>query len=161
MEYVPTFDRPFPWRAAALAACAVAVAELAALLALAGARLFHVHHPTASAPAATTPAGPVTKTGVHPLRPRSRVSVLVLNGNGVSGAAGTEAARILAHGYRHAVPADASSTYAQSVVLFRPGWQREAKRLATDVGVSTATPLDVRLPRSDRGYQVVLILGAN
>jgi hypothetical protein len=23
------------------------------------------------------------------------------------------------------------------------------------------TPLDVRLPRSDRGYQVVLILGAN
>jgi hypothetical protein len=161
VEYVPTFDRPFPWRAAALAACAVAVAELAALLALAGARLFHVRHATAAPPTATTPAGHATTSAVHPLRPRSGVSVLVLNGNGVSGAAGAEAAQILARGYHHAVAADASTTYAQSVVLFRPGWQREAQRLARDVGVRAATPLDVRLPGSDRGYQVVLILGAN
>lgn len=108
-----------------------------------------------------TPARHVTKTVVRPLRPRSRVSVLVLNGNGVSGAAGTEAAQLLARGYRHAAPSDAPSTYAQSVVLFRPGWQREAQRLALDAGIRAATPLDVRLPRSDRGYQVVLILGAN
>ena len=89
------------------------------------------------------------------------MSVLVLNGNGVSGAAGTEAAQLLARGYRHAAPSDAPSTYAQSVVLFRPGWQREAQRLALDAGIRAATPLDVRLPRSDRGYQVVLILGTN
>lgn len=161
MEHVPTLDRPFPWRAAALAACAVALAELTALLALAGIRLFHVHHATTSPPAATTPADRASDTAVQPLRPRSRISVLVLNGNGVSGAAGTEATQLLARGYRHAVPADASNTYAQSVVLFRPGWQREAQRLARDVGVRTATRLDVRLPDSDRGYQVVLILGAN
>jgi hypothetical protein len=160
VEYAPILDRPFPWRAAALAACAVAVAELAALLALAGARVFHVHHATTSPSVATTPERPVAKPTVHQPRPRSRISVLVLNGNGVTGAAGTEAARILAHGYRHAVPADAASTYAQSVVLFRPGWQSEGQRLARDVGVRTATPLDVRLPRSDSGYQVVLILGA-
>src|SRR5256885_9393047 len=48
----------------------------------------------------TTPAGPATKTVVHPLRSRSRVSALVLNGNGVSGAAGTEATQLLARGYR-------------------------------------------------------------
>jgi hypothetical protein len=34
--------------------------------------------------------------------------VLVLNGNGVSGAAGTEATSILARGYRHAIPSDAA-----------------------------------------------------
>jgi hypothetical protein len=161
VEHVQPFDRPFPWRAAALAAGAVALAELTALLGLAGAHLFHVHNVAGSRPSATTPAAPVTKPVVQPLRPRSRVSVLVLNGNGVSGAAGTEAAQVLARGYHHAVPADAPSTYAQSVVLFRPGWQREGLRLARDVGIRAVTPLDVRLPGSDRGYQVVLILGAN
>ena len=158
MEHVQAFDRPFPWRAAALAACAVALFELTALLALAGAHLFHVHHAAASRPATTTPAA---KAVVHPLRSRSRVSVLVLNGNGVSGAAGTEASQLLALGYRHAVPGDAPTSYAQSVVLFRPGWQREAQRLAGDVGIRAVTPLDVRLSGSERGTQVVVILGAN
>jgi LytR cell envelope-related transcriptional attenuator len=160
VEHVHPLDRPFPWRAAALAAAAVALFELTALLALAGARLFHVHHAAVQTqPAPAT--GRVSREHVQPLRPRSRISVLVLNGNGVSGAAGSEATQLLGKGYRHAVPSDAPSTYAQSVVLFRPGWQREAQRLARDAGIGAATPLDVRLPGSERGYQVVLILGAN
>jgi GrpB-like predicted nucleotidyltransferase (UPF0157 family) len=109
----------------------------------------------------TTAKHGVATTAVHPLRSRARVDVLVLNGNGVSGAAGTEATQLLARGYRHAVAADAPGSYAQSIVLFRPGWQREARRLAHDAGIRAVTPLDVRLPRSDRGDQVVLILGAN
>jgi hypothetical protein len=161
VQHVQPLNRPFPWRAAALAAGIVALVELTVLLALAGAHLFRVHHGAASPAAATKPAGPADRAVARPLRARSRISVLVLNGNGVSGAAGTEATQLLARGYRHAVPADASTTYAQSVVIFRPGWQREAERLARDVGIRAATPLDVRLPRSDRGYQVVLILGAN
>jgi LytR cell envelope-related transcriptional attenuator len=161
VEHVQPFNRPFPWRAAALAACVVALAELTALLALAGPHLFHVHRAAASQPSVTTPAGPATKTVVHPLWSRSRISVLVLNGNGISGAAGTEATQLLARGYDHAVPGDAPTTYAQSVVLFRPGWEREAQRLAHDVGIAAVTPLDVRLPGSERGYQVVFILGAN
>jgi len=160
VEHVHPLNRPFPWRAAALAAAAVALFELTALLALAGARLFHVHH--AAVPTRPTPGtGQVSREHVQLLRPRSRISVLVLNGNGVSGAAGAEATQLLRKGYRHAVPSDAPSTYAQSVVLFRPGWQREARRLARDAGIGAATPLDVRLPGSERGYQVVLILGAN
>ena len=160
MEHVHPLERPFPWRAAALAAAAVALVELTVLLALAGARLFHVHHAAVQTrPVPTT--GRVSREHVQPLRPRSRISVLVLNGNGVSGAAGSEATQLLRKGYRHAVPSDAPSTYARSVVVFRPGWQREAQRLARDVGIGAATPLDVRLPGSERGYQVVLILGAN
>ena len=158
MEHVHPLDRPFPWRAAALAAAAVALFELTALLALAGARLFHVHH----AAVQTQPVPGtrrVSREHVRPLRPRSRISVLVLNGNGVSGAAGAEATQLLRQGYRHAAPSDAPSTYARSIVLFRPGWQREAQRLARDAGIGAATPLDVRLPGSERGYQVVLILG--
>jgi hypothetical protein len=162
VQHVQPLNRPFPWRAAALAAGIVALVELTVLLALAGAHLFRVHHGATSLAAATKPVGgPPDKAVTRPLRARSRISVLVLNGNGVSGAAGTEATQLLARGYRHAVPADASTTYAQSVVLFQPGWQREAERLARDVGIQAATPLDVRLPGSERGYQVVLILGAN
>jgi hypothetical protein len=160
VEHVHPLGHPFPWRAAALAAAAVALAELTALLALAGIGLFHVHHPAVQ----TRPVpgtGRVSREHVRPLRSRSRISILVLNGNGVSGAAGAEATRLLRQGYRHAVPSDAPGTYAQSVVLFRPGWQREAQRLARDAGIGAATPLDVRLPASERGYQVVLILGAN
>ncbi|MFL5959511.1 MAG: LytR C-terminal domain-containing protein [Gaiellaceae bacterium] len=164
MEHIQRLERPFPWRAAALAAAAVALAELTALLALAGLRLFHVHHPTRT-PAERT--RPVAATGhgstghVHALRPRSRTSVLVLNGNGIAHAAGNEASQLLAHGYRHALPTDAPRTYASSVVLFRPGWEREARRLARDAEIRAVTPLDVRLPSADATYQLVVILGTN
>jgi hypothetical protein len=97
-----------------------------------------------------------------PLHPRSKTSVLVLNGNGVSGAAGTEASAILAHGYAHAIPTDAaSSTYARSLVLFRPGWQREARRLARDARIATVAPLDGRVASSYAHVPLVLVLGAN
>jgi hypothetical protein len=160
VEHVQPFDRPFPWRAAALAAAAVALAELTALLALAGVRLFHVHHP-ATTGATTARAATAGKPAAHPLRPRSRISVLVLNGNGVSGAAGTEASALLGAGYHHAIPADASQTYASSLVLYRRGWQGEAQRLARDVGIRSVAPLDGRLPSGDTAYRLVLILGAN
>jgi LytR cell envelope-related transcriptional attenuator len=97
-----------------------------------------------------------------PLRSRSRTSVLVLNGNGVSGAAGTEATAILSRGYAHAIPTDAqSSAYARSLVLFRPGWQREAERLARDAGIRAVAPLDGTVPPAYNRVPLVLILGAN
>ena len=93
---------------------------------------------------------------------RSRISVLVLNGNGVSGAAGTEATDILIRGYRHAIPTDAPNLdYARSLVLFRPGWQREAERLAQDARIRAVTPLDGRVAPEYAHVPLVLILGAN
>ena len=165
MEHVHPLDRPFPWRAAALAAAAVALAELTALLALTGARIFHVHH--TGAQTGTERTRPVATTGrgssghILPLRPRSRVSVLVLNGNGISGAAGTEASKLLADGYGRATAADAPQAYASSLALFRPGWEQEAKRLARDAGIRAVAPLDGRLDSSGARYRLVLILGGN
>jgi LytR cell envelope-related transcriptional attenuator len=164
VQHAQPFDRPFPWRAAALAACALALAELAALLALAGIRLVHVHHPVGTSPERTRP---VPGTGHGPngraiaLRARSKVSVVVLNGNGVQHAAGNEATRLLGLGYRRADATDASTRYASSLVLFRPGWEREARRLARDAGIRTVTPLDGRLPGAGGGHQLVVILGSN
>jgi hypothetical protein len=111
--------------------------------------------------ATTRTRGAARKPVVVPLRARSRLAVLVLNGNGIAHAAGEEATQLLARGYRSAYPTDAPSTYARSLVLFRPGSEGDAKRLARDVGIRTVSPLDGRLPRADARYQLVLILGAN
>lgn len=166
MEHVQTLDRPFPWRAAALVAGVLAFAELAGLLALAGVRLFPVHRAASATHATSTPAAVQTpKTSVthqQPLRARSRVSVLVLNGNGIAHAAGNEATALLRRGYRKTDAADAPSQgYARSLVLFRPGWEREAQRLAHDAGIRAVAPLDGRLVPTERSFQLVLILGSN
>jgi hypothetical protein len=96
------------------------------------------------------------------MRPRSRISVLVLNGNGLSGAAGGAATDLLAVGYRHAIPADAPNLdYARSLVLFRPGWQREAERLSRDARIPTVAPLDGRVAPKYAHVPLILILGAN
>jgi LytR cell envelope-related transcriptional attenuator len=88
--------------------------------------------------------------------------VLVLNGNGVGGAAGSAAASILARGYRHAVPMDAPNLdYVRSVILFRPGWGREAERLAHDARITTVAPLDGRIAPPYAHVPLVVILGAN
>lgn len=164
MEHVQPLQRSFPWRAAALLALGLAVLELAMLVSLEGRTLLH-HVQAAvqtrhSGTRPSTVAGHASSGPVVPLRPRSRVSVLVLNGNGVNGAAGHAATRLLHHGYRSATAADAPShDYATSLVLYRPGWQREAQRLARDAGARVVAPLDGRLPAGSKRYRLVLILG--
>jgi hypothetical protein len=153
VEHAQPLNRLFPWRTVALAASVVALG--------AGSVVALVERPTASAPApGSRPAqkGPA----LPPLRPRSRVSVLVLNGNGTSGVAGTTANRLLGGGYRLATATNAPNDgYATSLVLYRPGWEREAQRLARDARIKVVAPLDGRLPAGSSGDQLVLILGAN
>lgn len=173
MEHVQQLDRPFPWRAAALVAGALALAELVALLALAGVRLApdqrgaDAASPARALPGAThrAPARTPARTPAahaRPLQPRSRVSVLILNGNGVTHAAGDAAARLLARGYRRALPEDAPShDYARSLVLFAPGWQREGRRLGRDLGIRAVAPLDGMKPSQLRDSQLVVILGGS
>jgi LytR cell envelope-related transcriptional attenuator len=138
---------------------AALVTSVLALVAIGG--LLLLHRPKGARSAAGTRPVP-KRDAATPLRPRSRISVLVLNGNGISGVAGTEATDILARGYAHAIPTDAaSSDYARSLVLYRPGWQREAKRLARDARIATVAPLDGTVAPAYAHVPLVLILGAN
>jgi hypothetical protein len=153
VEHAQPFHRPIPWRLAILVAAALVLATLGGFV------LTHkqgLARPTArSGHARKGPALP-------PLRPRSRISVLVLNGNGLSGAAGSEATAILARGYAHAIPTDATQLdYPRSLVLFRPGWQGEAERLARDVRIPTVAPLDGTVAPTYAHVPLVVILGAN
>ena len=118
---------------------------LIALVTLAGWTLIH---------RVGTPAA--AQTEHEALKPRYAISVLVLNGNGRAGVAGTLADRLLAHGYRTASAADAQvKTYARSLILFRAGWAGEAARLGKDIGIRAVAPLDGRRSR----YPLVAILG--
>ena len=172
MQHAQQLPRPFPWRAATLVAVAVALAELVALIfsgALLLARSSH-HHAAATRTVTKTVAvrrprhvAPVKRVRVaaHPLRARSQVRVLVLNGNGRQGAAHIEAAHLQALGYPIGGAANATRhDYARSMVMFVPGWQKEAQRLAHDTRIRLVAPVDGVTAATLRGSRVVVLLGS-
>lgn len=178
MEHAPTLSSPSPWRTATIVVGALAAVELVALALLGGARLtqlvrplLHTHAAAAAAKAAPAhahaPVAHVTplrvpKIPTHPLLPRARVPVLILNGNGVSGAAATEAARIRSLGYAYPAARNAPRhDYARSMVLFVPGYLAEARRLARDARVGIVAPLDGIRRSALRGSKLVVILGGS
>jgi hypothetical protein len=98
----------------------------------------------------------------EPSRPtltRAQTKVLVLNANGITGAAATEASRARARGYKVSGTGNAPLTLGRSVVLYRPGHEPEGKRLARDEGIPIVGPLDGITPRQLHGAQVVIVLG--
>ena len=175
MEHAPNLSRSFPWRTATIVVGVLATVELVALALVGGARVTHLVRPllhphTAAAKAAAPPqrtaahVAPLHLPAVpsHPLLPRARVSVLVLNGNGVTGAATTEAARLQSFGYVVPAARDAARhDYARTMVLFRPGYAAEARRLARDAGIRLVSTVDGIRRSQLRGSQLVVILGGS
>jgi hypothetical protein len=163
-ERIPT---TFPWRAATLVVGAVAAAELVALIGIGAVRLAPTHakaapaakpHVTRTVAHVATIAAPPS----HPLRARTSVRVLILNGNGVQGAAATEAARLHASGYAIGGATNAlRHDYAQSMVLYVPGWIKEARRLAHDTGIRLVAPIDGMHGAALKGAHVIVILGSS
>jgi hypothetical protein len=92
-------------------------------------------------------------------RPRSRTVVLVLNGNGRTGAAASAASRVSARGYKVGAVTNAPQRVPRSVVMYRPGFAGEGRRLGKDLGVRLVTPLDGMRAGQLGGAHVVFILG--
>jgi hypothetical protein len=165
VQQVHYFPSSSLWRVATLVVGAVALVELVALLVVGGVRLAPSHH--AVTRSVSAPKAVAAKRSVHvplapshPLRPRGHVRVLVLNGNGVSGAAAEAAQRLDVEGYRIGGTTNAARhDYAKSMVMFVPGWAKEARRLARDAGVPLVTPLDGLKPAQLKGSKIVLLLG--
>jgi apolipoprotein N-acyltransferase len=164
-----------PWRAAAMIATAVAVIELFLLLLIGfvvGAKAFGDKTEAATVAAikrqvpqtATTSAqdGKPAAQGKHKehaLLPRGRTSVVVLNGNGIPGAAATTADT--AHNLHYVITAtgNAPSTFSRSVVMFRPGYKPAAQRLAKDMSIKHVTPLDGITKGDLQGAQLAVVIG--
>ena len=151
-----------PWRRATIAVSAVAAVELL-LLTIVGIALFGkplLHHFQSSAASAATPPRHVAKAApAKAVLPRSEVEVMVLNGNGQAGAAHAAADRVQAKGYLLGNVGNAPRIMPHSLVMFRPGYAGEARRLARDLHVRIVRPLDGMRPSQLLGAHLVLILG--
>ncbi|MGH2936171.1 MAG: LytR C-terminal domain-containing protein [Gaiellaceae bacterium] len=182
MASVEQYSDPFPWRTATLVASVVAFVELVGLIAVGALLIAHPfrHHKAGAATVTTAapaivrhPTAPVRQTlpvpakdrvaatPSHPLRPRANVRVLVLNANGVAGAAHAEAARLGALGYSIGGAANAPSHhYAQSMVMYVPGYAKEARRLGHEAGIRMVAPVDGLQHSALMASKLVVLLGS-
>lgn len=155
-----------PWRTRALVAAAVAALELVVLLVLAIALVSKPlsRHVEKQAAAKALAPGVPKRQVQRPERPtltRGETSVLVLNGNGQSGAAGAEAARIRGLGYLVGGVGNAPNAgYTRSLVMYRKGYRAEAVRLAHDARIAIVTPLDGLRAAQLMGAHIALVVGA-
>lgn len=161
-----------PWRTAAYAAVAVAALELLLLLVIGGGKLagyvsdrvqLAAKESMVVASGDSTRAAPATRSKQTPPAlakvPRSKTIVMVLNGNGRTGAAAAAASRVQARGYRIGTVTNAPRMVPKSIVMYRPGFAGEGKRLGKDLGVGLVTPLDgMRAGALGRAH-VVFVLG--
>jgi hypothetical protein len=164
-----------PWRTAAVVAVGVAAVEFFILIVVGlvfGAKLMtdkaetiiaQTHETRSeSAPSATdgnTPAQPRATAAAAEL-PRSRTSVIVLNGNGIPAAAAIASEKVRKFHYIIAGTGNAPRTdFQRSLVMFRPGFEGEAKRLAKDLKVKRVAPLDGVRKRDLRGAHIAYIVG--
>jgi LytR cell envelope-related transcriptional attenuator len=157
------------WRTATLIASAIAAIELVLILILGVALLGKPLTGRLRDTAKQRSLGITTTT--KPTRPRigssapqlsrSETTVLVLNGNGVTGAAHEAAARIESRGYSIGHVGNAKrSDFTRSVVMYRPGYRGEALRLARDLRIRIVGPLDGLGVRDLMGAHVALVVGA-
>jgi hypothetical protein len=155
-----------PWRTATIVACAIAAVELVLLLLLAVSLLAEpvARHVTQTAEAkAFAPVAPkrkATTAAAEPRLSRAQVSVIVLNGNGRTGAAASTAERTRALGYTIGNVGNAPRTdYTRSLVMYRKGYAPEAQRLAGDLKLKIVAPLDGLRPGELLGAHVAVVVG--
>ncbi len=161
-----------PWRTAAYVAVAVAAIELLLLLVIGGGKLTgfvadrielaaqdQVLKPRTERQAQSPPVTRTTASVAVAKRPRAKTVVLVLNGNGRTGAAAAAASRVGARGYEIGAVTNAPRQVPRSIVMYRPGFAGEGRRLGRDLGVRLVTPLDgMRVGQLGHAH-VVFILG--
>jgi hypothetical protein len=161
-----------PWRTAAYVAVAIAAVELLLLVVIGGGKLMgfvadrielaaqeQVLAPQKqrAATAKSTTRKPASAAVAK--RPRSRTVVLVLNGNGRTGAAAAAASRVQRRGYKIGQVTNAPRQVPRSIVMYRPGFAGEGRRLGKDLGVRLVTPLDGMRGRQLGRAHVVFIIG--
>lgn len=168
-EQIAPLDHPLPsvgrWRTRALLAATIAAVELAVLVAIAvavvGPSLLGdvedaVRTRELAPPATPKPAAPAEA----PLLERSATSVVVLNGNGIPGAARETAAQVRAFTYVVASVGNAPrADYAKSMVMYRGDHRREAQRLARDLGLKRVGALDGLRASDLMGAHLAVVLG--
>ncbi len=118
------------------------------------------------APATTTTAAPqqngsTTTTTVAP-RPPAQVKVLVANGTGQAGVAGTKASTLSSKGYTTVDTANAPAT-PTSVIYYAQGYEQEAAAVAEALSIpaSAVAALPSPPPFDIRNSNVIVVIGSD
>jgi len=107
---------------------------------------------------------PGTTTTTIPLKAPSAVSVIVLNGTSVGGAAGKYSTAIGTAGYTMLAPGDAATKIPATQIFFAPGFEREAKAVALAAGApASLTPAAMPTPPPGEvgAANVVVVIGTD
>jgi hypothetical protein len=155
-----------PWRTATLVASAVAAVELVIILVagvvVVGKPLTDRVRDTARDRTLGVSVTPKKRPKVGssvPRLSRAETVVMVLNGNGVSGAAHDAASRVGERGYGIGEVGNAKRTdYMRSVVMYRPGYRGEALRLGRDMRIKIVGPLDGLRARDLMGAHLAVVV---
>ena len=176
-HYLAPTELVRPWRTATMVLTGIAALELVLLigagLVLLGRQIAPSVHSAAKEAAAVKPAvahmPPAAKVQLK-AKPhkaviklaRADTKVLVLNGNGVAGAAAQAASLIRARGYPVLDVGNAPRTgYARTIVMYRPRYRAEALRFQRDLNLTVVAPLDGMTPAELKGAHLVEILGSS
>ncbi|MDQ2980831.1 MAG: LytR C-terminal domain-containing protein [Actinomycetota bacterium] len=158
-----SYEPDFPWRRIAVLALTIAAAELVVLVALGVVALA----PSGGTAAATPDRTPKPRARVkqkalppHKVLAPAQTRVLVLNGNGLAGAAASEAKRVRGAGYRiNGVGNAERMAGGPTVVMYRPHFQVEGQRLGQALRIPVVAPLDGMLVSGLRGAHLVVVVG--
>ncbi len=90
----------------------------------------------------------------------AKTPVMVLNANGVSGAAGTVAVKLNSYGYPTPVVTNARQRGVPPTIMYAPGFGPAARALARKIGhILYVTPLDGVKPSELHGAKLVVYVG--
>jgi hypothetical protein len=116
----------------------------------------------ATAPAGAGTAGDETTTTTAAANAPTNVSVLVANGTGKSGVAGTNADKLKTAGFTKVDTANAPTT-SKSAVYYGSGAQADAQAVATALGLdpSVVTAMPSLPPVDLKGATVLVVVGSD
>jgi len=170
----PQLDRHDPngnvnaTRIAAVTGLAVAIAAAAGVLV--GRSSAGGHAAANTAPTVAKVTHVVKKTATHaaapPAKPKhhkpalpapAKTPVMVLNANGVAGAAGAVAGKLNAYGYPTPVVTNARQRGVPPTIMYAPGYGAAARAVARKIGhILYVTPLDGVKPSELHGAKLVV-----
>lgn len=90
---------------------------------------------------------------------RPQASVTVLNGSDLPGLGGQVGDDVRVNGYDLESVSSAPRPYSQTVVMYAPGHERDARRLARRLGVKPVQPIDRPAAKLTEGAELVVIAG--
>ena len=89
----------------------------------------------------------------------AEIEVSVLNGTSVPGLAATYGDQVEGKGFSLGAVTNSSSSFAESVVMFKVGHKPEARKVAKQLGVSKVQPMSGEIESVSAGADVAVVVG--